>query len=119
MDIKVYTPLIRMQHSSVYSKGLEWYKELAAEYGVHENALFAALVDYTAIPFRLNGYTPKGLDFAFATRDDDVESLKEKFIGYLNTECIHELAAIEKAIKAFDEPVDSDKAPEAPSDPEA
>jgi hypothetical protein len=119
MKIKHYTPLARMQHTGIYRKGLDWYKELADDYHVDENLLFSALVDFTAIPFRLNGHTPKGLDFAFATMEDDSETLRDKFVAYLNTESVDALAAIEQAIKAFDAPVNSDTAPDTPSDPEA
>lgn len=119
MDINYYTPLVRMKHQAIYRKGFDWYKDLADEYQVEAPILFSALVDYTAIPFRLNGKTPKHLDFEFATFEDDEETLKEKFIGYLNTQCVNELAAIEKAIKDFDAPSNPDTAPDAPSDPEA
>lgn len=120
MDIKPYTPLVRMQHKTIYRKALDWYDELAAEYGVDKNVLFAALIDYTALPFRLNGGAPKGLDFAFPDISDTPESLKKKFIAYLNTACTNELAAMEAAIIAYDSPADAALAPESdPADPEA
>lgn len=118
MKIKPFTPAIRMQRTALINRALDWMDEVANEYGVSSNEVFAAFRDLTTMALRVNGQG-KALDFDLPVLTDDSDTLREKFVAYLNTEKTEPVWAIENAIATFDRPADTDTAPEPPTDPEA
>jgi hypothetical protein len=118
MKIKPFTPAIRMQQTAIINRSMEWWDDVAAEYGVTKNEVFAALRDLATMSMRINGQG-KMLDFELPSPSDDSATLRKKFVAYLNTSKPEAVWEIERALQAFDRPVDPDTAPEKPSDPEA
>lgn len=118
MDFKPYTPAIRMQRTALMRKSNVWYKEVGKEYGVTEDEIYLAFLDFATISLRLNGDKPN-VDFKWLTPTDDSETIRAKFAAYLNTQTAPAVWEVEKALNAFDAPVDPDTAPDPPTDPEA
>lgn len=118
MDIKPFTPMTRMQRTALVRKTREWWAEVAESYGVSEDDLYLALIDFFTMSLRV-GNVNGNLDFKFALTHDDSATIRKKFAAYLGTETTQAVWDIEAAIREYDAPVDEALAPEAtPEDPE-
>lgn len=118
MAFKPYTPAVRMQRTAILRRSKEWYEEVAQEFGVTDDEIYLALLDFASLSLRMNGQKPK-VDFQWVKSTDDSETIRAKFIAYLNTETTQPVWELESEMRAFDAPVNPDIAPETPSDPEA
>jgi hypothetical protein len=118
MDIKPFTPAIRMQRTALLRRTNDWRVKVAQEYGVSEDELYLALLDFFSMSLRAS-YPNGKTDFWFAELADDSAALQKKFVAYLNTTHTQTVWEIEAAIRAYDAPVDEALAPDAEStDPE-
>jgi hypothetical protein len=118
MDIKPFTPAIRMQRTALLRRTNEWRVKVAQDYGVSEDELYLALLDFFSMSLRAP-YCNGKADFTFAVLSDDSATLKKKFLAYLNTANTQTIWDIESAIRAYDAPVDEALAPDVESaDPE-
>jgi hypothetical protein len=118
MDIKPFTPAIRMQRTALLRRTNDWRVNVAQEYGVSEDELYLALLDFFGMSLRAP--SPNGkVDFAFAALSDDSAALQKKFLAYLNTTHTQAVWEIEAAIRAYDAPVDEAlESGVTPEDPE-
>jgi hypothetical protein len=118
MDIKPFTPAIRMQRTALIRRTTEWRKQVAEDYGVSEDEVYLALMDFFSMSLRAP-YSNGKMGFAFAVLSDDSAALQKKFLAYLNTSDTQTVWNIEAAIRTYDAPVDEILAPDAESaDPE-
>jgi hypothetical protein len=118
MDIKPFTPAIRMQRTALLRRTNEWRVQVAQDYGVSEDELYLALLDFFGMSLRAPSPNGKS-DFSFAVLSDDSTTLQKKFLAYLNTSDTQAIWDIEAAIRAYDAPVDDTLAPDVESeDPE-
>jgi hypothetical protein len=118
MDIKPFTPAIRMQRTALIRRTTEWRKQVAEDYGVSEDELYLALLDFFTMSLRTS-YPNGKTDFWFAELTDDSAALQKKFLAYLNTTHTQTVWDIEAAMRSYDAPVDEALAPDAESaDPE-
>jgi hypothetical protein len=118
MDIKPFTPAIRMQRTALIRRTTEWRVEVAQAFSVSEDELYLALLDFFSMSLRAPSPNGKA-DFSFAVLSDDSAVLKKKFLAYLNTVDTQTVWDIEAAIRSYDAPVDEALAPDAESaDPE-
>lgn len=118
MAFKPYTPAVRMQRTAIMRKAASWYEEVGKEFGVTQDEIYLALLDFASLSLRMNGQKPK-VDFQWVKSTDDSETIRTKFVGYLNTETTQPVWELEQAMQAFDAPANPDTAPEPSSDPEA
>lgn len=118
MKIQLWTPALRMKRTAIVNRSFDWLDEVAADYGVTKNEVFAALQDIATLSLRINGQR-KALDFELMESTDDSATIREKLVAYLNTENPQAVWDMEAALAEFDRPVNVDTAPEPPDDPEA
>lgn len=118
MTFKPYTPAIRMQRTAILRKAAAWYDEVGQEFGVTQDEIYLALLDFASLSLRMNGQKPK-VDFQWVKSTDDSETIRAKFVAYLNTATTDPVWELERDMREFDTPADPDTAPEPPNDPEA
>lgn len=118
MDFKPYTPAIRMQRTAILRKAQPWFEEVGKDYGVSDDEIYLALLDFINLSIRLNGSKPE-VDFKWLAPADNADKVREKFIAYLNTQTADIIWELETALNIFDAPADPDTAPDSPTDPEA
>lgn len=118
MKIKPFTPAVRMQRTAILRKCQPWFGEVAQSYGVSEDEIYLALLDFTTLSLRVNGQKRK-LDFGMVAPDDAIDTVRTKFEAYLNTTTSDAVWELERAIREADAPIDTALAPDTePSDPE-
>jgi hypothetical protein len=115
---KPYTPAIRMQRTAVLRKAQPWFDEVGQDFEVSGDEVYLALLDFVNLSLRMNGSKPK-VDFKWLAPSDDSATIRKKFEAYLNTKTAAVVWQLETELRTFDAPVDSELAPEAPTDPEA
>jgi len=118
MDFKPYTPAVRMQRTAIMRKSSAWYEAVGQEYGVSQDEIYLALLDFATLSLRLNGSKPK-VDFKWLLPSDDEKVVRKKFTAYLNTQAAEKVFELEQALLDFDAPTNPDTAPDQPTDPEA
>lgn len=118
MDIKPFTPAIRMQRTALIRRSVEWHEDLAKTYGVTDSEVYLALLDFLGMSLRVENVNG-ALDFKLAAPTDTAEHLRKKFTAYLETQNSQAVWNIEAAIREYDTPIDEDLAPGVTSeDPE-
>jgi hypothetical protein len=119
MKIKPFTPAIRMQRTAILRKSQPWFADVAVEYGVTDDEIYLALLDFASVSLRVNGHKKK-LDFDLIVPSDTPDVVRDKFVAYLNTTTTGAVYDIERAMREYDAPVDPALAPDMePDDPEA
>ena len=110
IEVKPLTVAGRLRAQAIISQMRPFIEELVKEYEMPSDKLWNSLYDYAAYCVRINGL-PKKCDFQWAKGLDDAETIKTKFVAYLDTVNIDLVREIEAAINEIDQPIDPDLAP--------
>lgn len=114
MQIKHRTPRTDMQYDSIIRKMAEILDEMIEREGVASNIADRHLTRFAELSCRIDANGDK-LDFEFAAFTDEPAVIKDKFLAYLDSECVEWIDQARRAIFESDKPSDPVTAPAPPA----
>lgn len=115
MKILKRTPRTDMHLRSLARKCISLPTELAQQMGVEEKAVDEELYSFLRLSIRVQPDKDE-FDFAFAQGADAAETIAEKFIRYLDTQCVDRVDEAWIEMGKIDAPSDPATAPTPPED---
>lgn len=104
MQISKRTPRTDMHRDAIHDRMASFHQRLAEELGVPVAVLDTALVDFARLSARVT-FEEGEVDFALATAGDTDGQITEKFIRYLDSQCIESIDQAEQGIQRKDRPL--------------
>jgi hypothetical protein len=97
---------------------MEWYVNVSKSEGLTDDEFNEGFDNYAMMSVRIIGLNGDA-GFELASPEDPSEEVREKFLGYLETDNIRLIRKLERMIIESDKPHDPEKAPNADNlDPE-
>lgn len=110
LKILPYTPRLRLKLRTILRKGFAWYSELSGDEGLTEDEFAEGFDNYAMMCVRIIGLNGDA-GFELASSEDSSEKLRDKFMGYLETDNIQLVRQLENNILEADQPANPETAP--------
>lgn len=103
MKVSKRTPRTDMYRDAIHDRMASFHQKLSEELNVPLAILDTSLVDFARLSSRV-AFDNGEVDFELASAGDNDQQIAEKFIRYLDSQCIEVVDQAEQAIRAKDRP---------------
>lgn len=113
MKVNRRTPRSQLVAGVILLKGQELVEELVEEIGLDQPYIQLAWGRFAQLSTRVD-FDNGEIDFEKARGVDTPQQLHDKFMSYLNSECLEAIEAAQNELEELDQPYDAALAPEEP-----
>jgi phenylpropionate dioxygenase-like ring-hydroxylating dioxygenase large terminal subunit len=113
MKVTRRTPRSQLTGGVILLKGEELAEGLIEEVGLDQSYIQLAWNRFTKLSTRVI-FADGEIDFDLARGNDTLQQLHDKFMAYLNSECLEMIEAAQNELTEMDKPYDEALAPEEP-----
>lgn len=113
MKVGRRTPRSELVAGVILLKGQELVEGLVEEIGLDQPYIQLALTRFTALSTRAT-FDNGEIDFEVARGNDTPQQLHDKFMDYLNSDCLAVVETVQTELDEMDKPFDAALAPEEP-----